>query len=84
MSSVRFTWPLNCRLPPDFCEQDATKRPRQQEYFLISDNLSHSSPRFSPPPIPEMETKAYEFDPDGDIILVLRNPHPDFAVWDES
>ena len=31
-----------------------------------------------------MTTKLYELDPDGDLYLVLRNPTPCFAAWDEA
>ncbi|KAL1962147.1 hypothetical protein VTN77DRAFT_551 [Rasamsonia byssochlamydoides] len=31
-----------------------------------------------------MAGTIHEFDPDGDVILVLKNPSTDFAVWDDS
>jgi len=31
-----------------------------------------------------MATKSYEIDSNGDVLLILRNPRPSFAVWDET
>ncbi|KAK3081788.1 hypothetical protein LTS18_002708, partial [Coniosporium uncinatum] len=31
-----------------------------------------------------MATEAYEIDSDGDVLLILRNPRPSFAVWDDT
>lgn len=30
------------------------------------------------------ETKLYQVDPDGDLVLILHNPNKPFAVWDEG
>lgn len=32
----------------------------------------------------DTETKTYQVDPDGDLLLILHNPNKPFAVWDEG
>jgi len=31
-----------------------------------------------------MSIESYKIDPNGDVLLILRNPRPPFAVWDEN
>lgn len=52
-----------------------------QSYFSISLRtyvyISYTS-------FPQMAPESYEIDPNGDVLLTLRNPRPSFALWDET
>lgn len=57
----------------------ASAQPRAAYFSFLELYLISGTSRFC-----KWATESYELDSNGDVLLILRNPKPSLAVWDEA